>query len=474
MTNDVFELAAVIKHLTIEQIEDLYIKYLSGEKNSELVKEFDINIHPNKLISILPPQKLEDTLCPYCDISMYQKRKSKNQSKYNTPPIECIECSHKIYQDSNAYYKQTCDCDMCLLFRQQEKIEAEKETREKIRKIYNINNRETAKYSELTFFQKLILLTLFRMQTEEDFEYIAPLNTPTHTEPLSPTLYFDIECIKELYHNNVIIVDPESPIEAFHPEKDFATVNAFKTRWIPNITLDNIGDSDRATLDTIYTVIYKEMYDGIKSEWERDIHRVLFLIAREEILQYIHILSEELNVNFTAENKTREVVKQLLEKFSVSEIYYFAKKSIENAHIFYSKGYAHSKKHAANTIPSKMLSLGERAVEEKWDTYKYNRDKRAPRSYLSKIFFDFFLRDEDSGFHKAPGKHWESDLYPKYFRCKDSEQEKTIYCNECKSDKIKIRAVDQSLELTCQTCGNITLFNQSKEKEITTITAEQT
>ena len=472
MKNDVFELEKEIEHLTLAQIEDLYKKYLAGEKNANLVKEFNINIHPNKLISILPPQKLDDTLCPYCDISMYQKRKNKSQSKYNTPPIECIECSHKIYQDSNAYYKQTCHCDMCLLLRQQEKIEAEKEKREKIRKIYNIDNRESAKYSELTFFQKLILLTLFRMQTEEDFEYIAPLNTPTHTEPLSPTLYFDIECIKELYHNNVIIVDPESPIEAFHPEKNFTTVDAFKTRWIPNITLDNIGDSDRSTLDTIYTTIYKEMYDGIKLEWERDIHRVLFLIAREEILQYIHILSEELNVNFTAENKTREVVKQLLEKFSVSEIYYFAKKSIENAHIFYSKGYAHSKKHAANTIPSKMLSLGERAAEEKWDTYKYNRDKRAPRSYLSKIFFDFFLRDEDSGFHKAPGKHWESDLYPKYFRSKDNEQENSISCNECKSDNIEIKAVDKGIELACKACGNITLFNQSKEKNTSATTTE--
>lgn len=453
------EVAEEIKHLSSDEIEELYQKYLDGEKNAVLTKYYEIDINPNKLIKILPPQRLDGTLCPYCDTPMFKKRRSKSAYSWDMPPAECYECSHQIFDGASGYRQRYCECEECINIRKQGKIEAEKNKREKIREIYDVENTESIEYSELTFFHKLVLLTLFRTQTEEEFDHIVSLDDPSRSDSLSPTEQMDLECLKELFNCDAVIIDPDSRVEAFIEDQDFKSFYINRVRWIPNITIDGI---ERASLSEVYKEIYQELKGGIQAQWEEDIFKTLFRIAREEVLQYVHVRADELNVNFTAENKTREVVNQLLQDFSVSEIYYFVKKSVENAHIYYSKGHANNKKHAANTIPNKILSLGERAIDEGWNTYKYSRDSRAPRSYISQIFYDFFLQDEDAGFHKAPGKHWEQELHPRHFCKSEAQNANELCCTQCKSKNVTVQMANGNLETTCKDCGSIKHFTLSK------------
>lgn len=389
------EPADEIKHLSSNDIEELYQKYLDGEKNSDLINYYKIDINPNKLLKVLPPKKLEDMVCPYCEIPMFTKRRSKGTSSWRIPPIECFECDHKIFAEKFGYRRQQCECDKCVIAKKQLKFELEQEKRKAIQKIYDVNDVVPINYCDLTFFNKLVLLTLFRMQTNEEFKYILSLDDPLRVGALSPTEKMDLECLDELLDCGAVIIDPESRIEAFIEKDDFKSFYATKIRWLPNITLNGI---ERAELNEIYKEIYQELKSVIQSEWESDVFTTLFRIAREEVLQYVHVRSDELSVEFSAENKTREVVNQLLQEFAVCEIYYFVKKSVENAHIYFSKGHASSKRHAANTIPNKILSYGERAIDEGWNTYKFSRDSRAPRSYISQVFYDFFLQDEDCAF----------------------------------------------------------------------------
>ena len=453
------KIAEEIKHLSSNEIEELYSKYLKGEKNSVLVKDYKIDINPNKLIKILPPKILDDILCPHCSIPMFTKRRSKSASSWNIPSFECFDCNHKIFTETSGYRQQQCGCKSCVIIRRQQKLEAEKKKREVIREIYNPDNRDPIDYSDLDFFHKLVLLTLFRMQTDEEFEYILSLDDPFRTESLSPTEQMNIECLKELFNNSAVVIDPESRIEAFIEDENFNSFYISRTRWIPNITFDGVK---RASLNDTYNKIYKEINNGIQPQWEKEIFKTLFRIAREEVLQYVYVRADELSVNFAAENKTREVVNQLLQNFSVSEMYYFVKKSVENAHIYYSKGFAKNKKHAANTIPNKILSLGERAIDEDWKTYRYNRDSRAPRSYISQIFYDFFLQDEDAGFHKSPGKHWEQELHPRYFSESKTDRDSKLRCPHCKSENFTVKMIIDVLEVNCKECGSIEQFTPSR------------
>jgi len=359
-----------------------------------------------------------------------------------------------VFSEKLGNLRQLCECDECASIRRRQTLEEEREKRQKIRNIYNIESISPVDYAELTFFHKLLLLALFRMQTDENFGYILSLDDPSRTELLSPTKQMDLECVKDLFSCEIIIVDPESRIDAFDKNEGFIPFYN-QTRWIPNITFDGVS---RAKLNLVYNEIYQEIKGGIQPQWEMEIFNTLFRIAREEVLQYVQVRAHELNVYFSAVNKTREITNQLLQQFSVSEIYYFVTKSVENAHIYYSKGYAKNKKHAANTIPNKILSFGERAIDEAWNTYKSSRDSRAPRSFISKIFYDLLLQDEDSGFHKAPGKHWERELYPRYF-CEDkSSKGNGLYCVKCNSKNISVKRLEGNLEISCDDCATIEKF----------------
>lgn len=169
------EIADEIKHLSRKEIEELYIKYMNGEKNSTLVDFYKIKINPNKLITILPPIVLYETLCPYCETPMFEKRKSKSSSSLSATPIECFDCNHKIYSNSFRYQNETCECESCIEIRLQIKRLEKEEKQNKILEKYNILKKDPINYIELKFLEKLFLLTLFRMQTNEEFKYILSL-----------------------------------------------------------------------------------------------------------------------------------------------------------------------------------------------------------------------------------------------------------------------------------------------------------
>jgi len=114
---------------------------------------------------------------------MFAKRRSKSAGSWDIPPIECHECNHKIFTEKFGYHRKLCECKECVSIRKQQKLEAEKEKREKIHEKYSIEDREPIDYAELGFFHKLVLLTLFRMQTDEDFEYILSLDAPSRIGP---------------------------------------------------------------------------------------------------------------------------------------------------------------------------------------------------------------------------------------------------------------------------------------------------
>jgi hypothetical protein len=82
-----------------------------------------------------------------------------------------------------------------------------------------------------------------------------------------------------------------------------------------------------------------------------------------------------------------------------------------------------------------MLELGERAFIEKWDTYKYNRNSKSPRSAISVVFYDILFQSDD-GFHKAPRLFWKNELLPKYFigECETNNQ-----------NMVACKIVDQSI-----------------------------
>ncbi|MDW1745767.1 hypothetical protein [Vibrio sp. Vb2531] len=442
------KLAEEVKHLSSEEIEDLYARYIAGEKNQELMDEYGIDAHPNKLVSLFPPLKHESLECVYCALPLFYKRKSKTTSSYSSEYF-CLECDHK---EGYHYNRQlVCSCSPCA----EQRAEAARLKREadleKISHEYALDKRVMLQYPELSFSHKCYLLSLFLMQSELEHNRIKPLSNTDSAVDLSPSFGFDNEIILKLHADSVLVVDPNSPFAAFDPSDEFKSFYYRDVFWVINVTLDGVN---RLTLEDLFKLVYVELRDGILPEWEGDIKELVFRLAEEEVARYLNVCLEQLQLP-DAPKKTNEVIREILKEFSVSEIYYFVKKATDNAHLFYAKGKAESRKHAVNTIPSKLVYLANRASNECWDVYKYNRTYSTERSQLSIVLFDLVIGGgDDLAFYKSPETLWNDDLHRIFSSFKSTEEvSEKANCVNCGSGEFTIETSENTLTLLCSQCG---------------------
>ena len=442
------KLAEEVKHLSTEEIEELYERYISGEKNQELMEEYGIDARPNKLLSLFPPLKHESLECMYCALPLFYRRKGKTSSS-DSSEYFCLKCGHK--EGYHYSRKLICSCSPCAEKHAEAARLKHNADLEKIAHKYDINKRVMLQYSELSFSHKCYLLSLFLMQSELEHNRIKPLNNTDCAIALSPTTPFDDDIILKLHADSVLVVDPNSPFSAFDPCDEFKSFYYRDVFWIINITLNGV---DRLTLEDLFKLVYIELRDRILPEWEEDIKQLVFRLAEEEVKRYLEVCLEQLKLP-DAPKKTNEVIKELLKEFSVSEIYYFIKKTTENAHLFYAKGKAESKKHAVNTIPSKLVSLANRASNEGWNVYKYSRTYKTERSQLSIVLFDLVIDGgDDLAFYKSPEALWNDNLHKIFSNFKPTEEisEKAI-CVNCGAGEFTIEAGENTLILVCSQCG---------------------
>ena len=454
------KLAEEVKHLSSEELEELYERYISGEKNQELMEEYGIDAHPNKLVSLFPPLMHESLECLYCALPLFYKRKSKTTSSHSSEYF-CLECDHK---EGYHYNRQlVCSCSPCAEKRADAARLKRKADLEKIYHEYDLDKRVMLQYSELSFSHKCYLLSLFLMQSELEHNRIKPLSNTDSAVDLSPSFEFDNEIVLKLHADSVLVVDPNSPFAAFDPSDEFKSFYYRDVFWIINVTLDG---ADRLTLEDLFKLVYVELRDGILPEWEGDIKELVFRLAEEEVVRYLNVCLEQLQLP-NAPKKTNEVIKEILKEFSVSEIYYFIKKATENAYLFYAKGKAESRKHAVNTIPSKLVYLANRASNEGWDVYKYNRTYSTERSQLSIVLFDLVIGGgDDLAFYKSPEILWNDDLNRMFSSLKSteevSEKANCVNCVNCGSEGFTIETSENTLTLLCNQCGERQQFYASK------------
>lgn len=353
-----------------------------------------------------------------------------------------------------------CSCSPCA----EQRAEAARLKREadleKISHEYALDKRVMLQYPELSFSHKCYLLSLFLMQSELEHNRIKPLSNTDSAVDLSPSFEFDNEIILKLHADSVLVVDPNSPFAAFDPSDEFKSFYYRDVFWVINVTLDGVN---RLTLEDLFKLVYVELRDGILPEWEGDIKELVFRLAEEEVARYLNVCLEQLQLP-DAPKKTNEVIREILKEFSVSEIYYFVKKATDNAHLFYAKGKAESRKHAVNTIPSKLVYLANRASNECWDVYKYNRTYSTERSQLSIVLFDLVIGGgDDLAFYKSPETLWNEDLHRIFSSFKSTEEvSEKANCVNCGSGEFTIETSENTLTLLCSQCGERQQFYASK------------
>lgn len=456
-----FPWAPEIRHLTEQQVEEIYQRYLNGEKSTALISEFNIPGNVRSLLRVLPPIISNELTCPYCELPMWVRRHPRYTPGSIRDPFKCVSCDHRHIVADHGRQKR-CSCTECYKVRQLEIAEQANRERSELEQRYGTPS-PPVPFGSLSFVQKLVLLALLDDGSCAGDECIAPLDAMSRGEPLSPSNESSRELVKDLYEQGVLSVDLKSDIRAFDRSSGCLINNFFAVGWIPNVALE---PGLRCSRDSLYTALYNELSASVQPVWKSELYALMFRLAREESLQYIHVLANEVNFVFSAEGSAKTVIGQLLQNFSVSHIYYFARLAVKNAAHFYATGNSKGRTHASNTIPRNMLRTSQDALARDWRKTAY-RDSRVPQSALQRLLYDVVLKDSGAGFSNSPGLYWRDELVPRFFSTAMARDVLTghlqLFCRECDSSNIDATMDKMIVQTMCYDCATVSKFQATED-----------
>ena len=390
------EIHEKLRHLTMLQIESLMNKYYNGVKASDIIKEKNIDTTSSKLYTLFPPIICEDIICPVCNEPMYKERDSKSSYSWNKKKPFCAICGHTD--------EIICKCNYCIAEREkvrklneERKVRILQEKREKIKKVYDLNI-VPVNYSELNFREKVFLGALLRTSLSEDMEVILPLNDAERE--LAPTIGYIKEILSYLIGRGVISVDSNSSIDAFldsNEEKDIEFPNVYYITMV-KYRINIVGDEEIKNI--LSKIINPKSFSDADKE---DALNIWKEIALEECIEYFEYQMKSVRFDFNIGEKTIAIFKDLLENFSVSQIYGIIYKSVANATKYYQESSV-SKKQAANSVIGGCQRYAERAMINNWELAKYSRIKELPQSMISEFFFDRVIGVGSLGFNMPPSE----------------------------------------------------------------------
>lgn len=383
-----------LKHLNEYEVAELIERYYNNEKTTNLIKEYNLKIAPGTLYTIFPPEIFKDIICPVCNLPMIRERGARSSYRFNSNNIYCEKCGH--------VEGKRCSCEYCSeIARIEKKLKEQEQERINYKKrcliseVYDLNKKEKINLENLSFRSKVYLGALLRAGIEEDMKEINPILSMDNK--VSPRIMYTTQMINNLIGSNAIVVSPKSDLTAF-PESDDEEVTfpytyyTFKVKYALNIEFD--GDY----IEEVAKIMNPEELSQEDSEEATKIWRE---VALEECLEYFEFQMQDVKFDAKVGDKTIAIFKELLENFSVSQIYGIIYRSVANATKYYQQGGV-SKKQAANSVIGNCQRYAEKALLEKWDLRKFGRPYAVPQSILSEFLFNRVLELGELGYNIPP------------------------------------------------------------------------
>lgn len=360
------EVHSKLKHLNEKQIEELIERYYSNEKVSDLIRFFEIDCKPSDLVKFFPPEKLEDIFCPYCKKEMVRKRISRERSEVF---IYCPNCNHK-FEDNN------CECENCKMTK------------------FNIINElcsvdiKKVKISELSFKERVYLATILRgIDWEELMDEIRIFSLNSTDKKLLPRCEKEVEILKELFNKGILKIDFLSDFDAF-------TGSIADGTYAKKFYLNKV----RYILNMKYSTELINPNINLKNEDLDEIYFLLRHILLEECYEYLEFQMEKVGFCFNPGKITEEVFNELLNNFSIGQVYNIIYTSITRATRYYQEGGVY-RKQAANSVVTRCRSYGERILANGWELKAFSRPRECEESILSSLLFNRILSIGDNYFN---------------------------------------------------------------------------
>lgn len=338
-------------------LSKIYEKYAIDKNIRSLPKEF--------------PKEIVDEVCPYDSSHLEEWLPSRTgHAAYRIP--ECPKCGHKE--------EYNCSCMGCL-----NKVEEEKKKQRELIISTYLADVPKVKYESLSVRDKIFLSALLRSGLNEEMTKI--IGKSLLENKMSPTADFDLEILNELNSKQVILVDLQSPLDAFVKENFPHNYYIHEVNYLLNIDT-NVTD--------ISAIEYPDREDIIKNRDE--CLQIWKEIAEAECYAYLQDQMQRKRFMFNPGPKTKLVIDHLLEEYSVCQIRNLIWGSVKDAAAWYQEGNI-SKMHAANSVITRLNNRGEHAKAENWNLKPFHTENVF--NQVSRVLFDSILQIGRNGFEKT-------------------------------------------------------------------------
>lgn len=386
-----------LQHLSEQQIIEIINRYYEGEKVNNLLKEYKINTSSSNLIRILP-SVLDNEKCKYCEKRFVIPLSSRTYGNIIDEYYKkCPNCNHQ----PNINF---CNCLNCEEKRRKEELarlekeaKIEEQKRKYLNQILSEDNWVKKEENELEFEDRLYLAVVLRAALSENMMYTEPLKE--YSGLLAPTEEFESEIIKTLTARGILVPHKISNFNSFRIEfKDEEMQSAKVSHNIYDVFYRiNIEPSDMNYNEMIKRLMYPspELFskEFCYEMWKK--------IAYHESLQYLLFQMNEVGYSFNSGEKTKTVLENLIESFSVAQVYNIIYRAVANSTARYQSGKI-TKIHAQNSVITSCEIQGEKALAENWNLKGYNRIRELPETLISKVLYNSIMKISELGFHEKP------------------------------------------------------------------------
>ena len=385
----------------MELFEDYYINQL---RNSEIIEKYFGGESGRVNFRKFFPFVQSDEVCPNCGEKLVFEMpgKSVRLRNYHPEKMFCLNCGHE------EGFCVCCHCDYCEKIREvaereeherQLKLMAEraelKRKREEAVQLHIAETRELnppVLLSELTVSQRLMLVAFLTVGTEHTTENIWLGEQVGYC--LGPIEKMTDYIYNQLKEQGLIVYSFNTPEEAF--DENFYCY-PYAAVFDLNVVLD--GESDKTLYQELMGVneipvsnsedVYEELY-----KWWID-------IAAAECLECLEYRVNLMDWRLRCGEKTYKTIYTLLEKYSVSQVYYFIYRAITNASKYVlEKGLSPTQ--AANMVIYHLASDHEYYESQGWVPSKYRKIKELPQSAISYAFSNIFTNLNIDEFDECP------------------------------------------------------------------------
>jgi SEC-C motif len=316
-----------------------------------------------KTVTAASTARLRDRVCPSCELGE-------------------IVTSRQDLTQRQSWRFPTRECDSCVQT-QRELKELSKQER------FSITDSDPLSIEQLTLADATTLMALLRSQTGETFARTIPL--AKWADPFAPTDDIAIEWVRRLFTNGLVLIHPDSAMDAFSWEDD-DPARFYIDRVCYYVT--GAGDTGERAIQAV-DALTATFRDGPWPEsWRSEWTEVWRELAVAECIAYLLLCLGEHNLPFKVGEKTVTVLKDMLETFSIGQAYMFIWRAARDAAAYMVRERVPAAR-AANSAVGNMQRGMERARAEGWQVKAFGRDRRLPVSAVSHTFFTVAMQVPD-------------------------------------------------------------------------------